>query len=140
MAKRSYSDREKAEALAILDSNGGNLAKTSRESGIPQKTLSHWRDGNGTTPDVANIRDEKKADLITLWQGIVEKALSMAPDKIHEAGFDSLIRAAGIGTDKIANLRESQEGGIDDLDDAETDELKPEQIEAFARIIRAEAA
>lgn len=140
MAKRSYSDREKAEALAILDSNGGNLSRTVRETGIPYKTLSDWRDGRKIVDDVAEMREEKKTDLLTLWEGLVEKALNLAPGKIHEAGFDSLIRAAGIGTDKITNLRESEEGGIDDADDAEIDELRPEQIEAFARLMRAEAA
>ncbi len=45
MAKRRYSDQEKAEALAALDANGGNLLKTSEQIGIPRQTIQEWASG-----------------------------------------------------------------------------------------------
>lgn len=137
--KRVYSEREKGEALAILDACGRNFSQAARESGVPRATLQLWSQGKHTPGDVPEIRQEKKNDLYDLWKTLVDKALALAPEKIHEAGFDSLIRAAGIGTDKMNNLRdrELEEGGDDESDDG--DEYKPEQIEAWAKLLRADS-
>lgn len=42
MSKR-YTPAEKAEALDQLRINGGNIAYTSTQTGIPERTLRHWR-------------------------------------------------------------------------------------------------
>lgn len=38
-----YSDEQRAEVLTKLQLNGGNIAKTSRETGIPSSTLERWQ-------------------------------------------------------------------------------------------------
>lgn len=48
MARRHYSDRERAEALAKLEANGGNLTRTARETGISRKALREWQRDQGT--------------------------------------------------------------------------------------------
>lgn len=139
MAKRSYSDREKAEALAILDSNGGNLSKTSRETGIPISTLKLWRD-NPPNNDVADIRNEKKATLLDKWLVVADLSLDLLSRnegaKMVDLNGDQIARVAGIATDKIASLR-AEEGGADDDEDEEFEnELRPEQVAAWAKLLR----
>lgn len=42
MSKRSYTPEERAACLAALAANGGNLAKTAQQCGVPRKTLAEW--------------------------------------------------------------------------------------------------
>jgi len=42
--KQRYTDGDRQVALEILAANGGNVAKTSRETGIRYETLRKWRD------------------------------------------------------------------------------------------------
>lgn len=138
MAKRSYSDREKAEALAALDANGGNLARTARETSVPRATLKGWKDGQGIGTEVSDIRHQKRADLSVLWETVVEKALGLLPNKLSELTGDQLARVAGIGSDKLIALREADMGCMDDNDEQD-EEYRPEQIEALVQLVRAEA-
>jgi transposase-like protein len=39
---RKYSAAERAAHLAVLKANGGNLARTARETGVPRNTLRTW--------------------------------------------------------------------------------------------------
>src|SRR5690606_36911180 len=43
-AVAKYTDAQRAEALAALQANGGNLSATSRATGIPIRTIARWRD------------------------------------------------------------------------------------------------
>lgn len=57
MARRHYSDNDRAAALAVLAANDGNLSRTARETGVPLTTLKAWADA----PDRAapsEVRDE----------------------------------------------------------------------------------
>ena len=112
MGKRTYSDTEKATALAMLDANGGNLSRTQRETSVPRSTLREWRDGRHHD-DVTNIRQEKRVELAGLLE---EKVFAMlggiTKAKIQKTGVKDLMTAVGIGTDKILALRgQTQPGG-----------------------------
>ena len=50
MAKRSYSDEQKASALAALAANGGNARLTAAQVGVPRTTLLKWAAGKAFTP------------------------------------------------------------------------------------------
>ena len=105
MGKRTYSDTEKATALAVLDANRGNLSQTQRKTSVPRSTLREWRDGrhNG---EVADIRQEKKVELSAL---IEEKARLMlggiTEEKIAKTGAKDLMTGVGIAADKMLALR-----------------------------------
>jgi transposase-like protein len=43
-SRRRYTESQKAEALAILVANEGNIKGTARQLQIPEKTLAGWRD------------------------------------------------------------------------------------------------
>ncbi len=99
--KRSYSDREKATALAALDFHGGNLSAASKALGVPIKTLSDWRDGAAVNADVAEFRNEEKANLVEMFEQVIVAGLRAkleTPEKL--SGVD-----IGIFTDKMNVLR-----------------------------------
>lgn len=100
MARRKYSDRERAEGLAALTANRGNLSATVKETGIPLKTLSDWRDGK--IPDIAQLRAEKEEDLATIWQRVTRLYLGRAElaECIADTKGKDAIMAAAIACDK----------------------------------------
>ena len=105
MPKRTYSDNERATTLAVLDSNGGNVAKTSRDSGVPIKTISYWRDG-GVHRDVEQLRVGKREEIANK---IEEKTIAMlggvTRKKIGATSIKDLMTGVGIAVDKSLLLR-----------------------------------
>ncbi len=105
--RRHYSEAEKAEVLARLTSNGGNLSRTSRESRVPRKTIERWaEDPERAAP--TEVRKEKEQDLLNLWEE-VERVLLAATVRKCEAGtlrdtVSQLMVGAGIARDKIQLL------------------------------------
>ncbi len=75
MGKRTYSDTEKATALAMLDANRGNLSRTQRETSVPRSTLREWRDGRHPG-EVADIRQEKRVELAGLLEQVLRDMAS----------------------------------------------------------------
>lgn len=104
MGKRSYSEAEKVAALLTLETNGGNVARTSRETHIPRKTIEGWRDGKGVNGDVADLRRENRVPLLERLTNELYEVLSLMPDKRAEAAYKDLVRAAGILVDKVQLL------------------------------------
>lgn len=105
MSKRSYSDRQKAEALAALDANGGIVNRTANQLGIPRKTLEQWAKDIGTGEDVAHIRQEKRIDLAQSLEDVAYKLVEAMPGKISEANLQQIATSAGIAIDKMRLLR-----------------------------------
>jgi hypothetical protein len=123
MARREWLDREKAEALAALDANGGNIAQTSRQLGIPRSTLTLWRSG-GVTEEVADICHLKKADLADRLETIAHLILDGLPDKVGASSLKDAAVAFGVVVDKRQLLLEkptsiTRDDGITDTDRAE---------------------
>jgi len=103
--KRQYSDSEKAEALALLDANERNISKTSRQCGIPAKTLENWAKGRGAHPEVAKMGEVKKRELADKLEELAHQIIDAAPDKIEKAGLKDAMIAAGTAIDKMQLLR-----------------------------------
>ena len=109
MSKRRYTDEEKATALVFLADIGGNLPKTSRDTGVPRKTIHEWHDGRrGTNAAVETMRWEKKVDLAARYEEFQHKALPVPEGKIEQASLKDLMTACGIAADKMAKLRGDQ--------------------------------
>lgn len=104
MTKRHYSDKQKAATLAILDANDGNVSKTSRDTGIPRKTITEWRDGRHPD-DVARIRQEKKRDLAESLELIAHTLVGSLNVKIETANLQQAATTLGIVIDKMQLLR-----------------------------------
>jgi transposase-like protein len=105
VAKRSYSDDERASALAALDANGGDVAHTARQIGIPRKTISEWANGR-VHPDVANARLEKKECLADRLEVVARQLVDLIPEKAKDAELREVAVAFGIAVDKMRLLRE----------------------------------
>ena len=109
--RRVYSDREKAEALAIYDACG-NLSETSRNTGIPDATLSDWISGKRgvSSPDLPKLRNEKGQNLSDSFERIAVEACHVAQARLtgkqaNEIPFNHLMTGAGIAVDKMQLLR-----------------------------------
>jgi len=106
-----YSERDRAAALAALETNDGNLTRTARQLNISTSTLRRWR--NAQT-DPANTGPLKKATQDALPEArqniadrlreFVHAALDLAPDKLSEANLQQTFTAVGISLDKAQLL------------------------------------
>jgi len=101
---RSYSDREKAETLATLDANGGNLARTARDAGIPRRTVAFWRD-HPPNADVEVLRVQCGSDLAAAFEAMAWKLLERANGASADIPAGRLVTDAAIATDKARLLR-----------------------------------
>jgi lambda repressor-like predicted transcriptional regulator len=106
MARKAYSNDEKAEILAALDANGGNLKRTARETGLPINTLRRWRDGQGINEEVIQLRPQKRGILADMYEDEINAIFVTLPTKREEATYQQLATAAGIFTDKMRLLRD----------------------------------
>jgi len=109
MARREWSDSEKATALAALDANGGNVSHTARQLGIPRMTLADWAAGR-VTDDVTELRQEKKESLADAFEALARKLVAgvgVWVDQRLEEGCNpaTVGTTLGIVVDKMQLLR-----------------------------------
>ena len=113
--KRVYSDREKAEALELLEATG-SLTVTARTLGIPDATISGWKYGIGSkSPGIPIIRSEIRLgaspDLAADFEEIASLSCQEArqrltnPKKASKIPFIQLMSGAGISVDKSQLIR-----------------------------------
>jgi hypothetical protein len=75
---QTYTDSDRALALTAIIGNLGNVAKTSREIGIPERTLHNWKK---EYPDQYDALEKKYA------QQIEEEIVQRARQNAREAGM-----------------------------------------------------
>ena len=105
MARRRYSDVERAEALALLDANGGALRETARATGVPVATLQGWRDGAGVPSQCTELRTEKRTELADRFEALVHLVLDKLPSKLDAATAAQLATVFGVAYDKMRLAR-----------------------------------
>lgn len=103
--RRQWTDAEKAEILAALDANQGNVKRTARQCGVPISTLRGWVKGRGTNAGVAKLRPEKRGDLADALEEIAWKIVELLPDKLETAEVRELATLLGVSLDKLLVLR-----------------------------------
>jgi transposase-like protein len=115
---RTYSDRERAEALAVLDAVGGVVARAAKMTGVPEKTLSGWAEEGRVKPEVLEEKKEIKAALYdrieTLAGDIIGLMVRRVKDDIladRKIGFSEASVALGVLIDKMEKLRGMPGGG-----------------------------
>jgi hypothetical protein len=92
---KRYSVEERAQTLAVLQANNGNLKKTQRDTGVPRKTIAGWRDGNNK--DHAQVLEQlpaKREELAVEVDVIVGKLTRVTKMKLDSllAGHDDLAK------------------------------------------------
>ena len=140
-ARRQYSDVQKAEALAALKANAGNVKRTARELGIPEGTVTDWKRGKGVFLGV-DLPAEKEDDLAQLYEDTAKKLLKVAGVKAKEAGARDAMVASGIAIDKARLLRDqpTQIQGVTVLQDIPTEHLGEMVREALDKAPEAKEA
>jgi transposase-like protein len=108
---RTYSDRERAEALAVLDAVGGVVERAAKMSGVPANTLSEWAKGR-VRPAVLEEKEEVKAALYDRIETLAGDIVGLMARRIKEdalsarpIGFSSAAVALGVLVDKMEKLK-----------------------------------
>ena len=105
MPAGDYSDNFKAESLAALQANGGNILRTSREMNVPESTLRSWKNGSGTRAMAADLRDQKRTELADRLTDIAWNIVNSINDgDISKANLVQKSTAFGILFDKTRLL------------------------------------
>jgi len=101
-----YSDREKGEALTLLQSNGGNVKQTAAQLDMPLVTLWEWAKGR-VHPDVTTLKEGMKIELAERMEKLAESCLNLlTPEKLENSTAAQLATITGIAIDKMRLLRE----------------------------------
>lgn len=106
MARRNYTDDDKARVIALLAANEGNVKRTSRELNIPEQTVRDWKteaERGQLSPTVAAAVPAALDDQIDTFERIRDKALVALEGEIDAGNVKGrdLITAAGVLTDKL---------------------------------------
>lgn len=103
--RRHYSEAFRAGALACLDANGGNVKRTARELGVPEKTLAGW--AAGRNPVGAELRAQKRTELVESTERLAEALAGGITAKVRDgrASVEEMCIAFGIAVDKLLLLQ-----------------------------------
>ena len=132
-ARRRYTESQKAEALAILISNNGNVLGTAKQLGIPQITLLGWRNESerlrlkdeeqkakdaektggsekrlpGLT--VSELRELKKGDMASAYEDIVWLGLTRLREGYLIQESNNLVAVSTATATSVDKMRLLQE-------------------------------
>jgi transposase len=92
--RRKFTPEFKAEAVALVEASGGNIAAVAKELGIYDSTLGNWvrqfreqADGAPSVEERAEIRDLKRElDRVTRERDILAKAVAFFSTSTREKG------------------------------------------------------
>lgn len=134
----AYTSDDRAAGIAALQSNGGNLRRTARETGISDATLRRWRDETDARKDAAlDARlPEARATLSDRLRQFVDAALTVAPGKLHDANLRDVFTSVGIAIDKL-QLLDGKPTSIDEVRDALPDDERAARVAALLDRARA---
>ena len=104
--KRSYSEEEKAEALALLNVNGGNVNSTAKQLHMPVPTLRKWANGKHINNAVLQKEQQKKQSLAELFEEVARAYIARALDlgAIDDTRGKDAVIAAATALDKLQLL------------------------------------
>jgi transposase len=92
--RRKFTPEFKAEAVALVEASGGNIAQVAKELGIYDSTLGNWvrqfreqAEGAPSVEERAEIRDLKRElDRVTRERDILAKAVAFFSTSTREKG------------------------------------------------------
>lgn len=106
MAKRTYTDADRAAVYAALLASDGNVKRSARETNIPPSTVRDWKTEwaqNGFPEELEEVLQNVIEDIVEGLQRVRDKALLELESLIerHELKGRELVAAVGMLTDKI---------------------------------------
>ena len=108
----AYPDAIKAGALAVLESNDGNVYRTAKDLGLPNTTVESWSNGQFVNNEVSEIGKQKKEDLADIFERIARASLERAAGQIDEASYAQTVTGAAIAVDKMRLLRDQSTANV----------------------------
>lgn len=140
MARRTYSEEDKARVFVVLATNQGNVKRTARDTGIPISTVRSWKvewEETGTPP-LPEVVEVAAGEFLDDAERVRAKALIELERKIPDATPSALVATVGMLTDKIQvvkGLATSRQEHTHALPPAE--EMAKTLSEAFSAAIEA---
>ena len=106
MAKRSYTDAERAAVYAALTASNGNVKRSARETNIPISTVRDWKtlwEREGFPEALQEVYEQVVEDIVDSLQRVRDKSLLELERLVdnHELKGRDLLVAVGMLTDKI---------------------------------------
>lgn len=105
MARRQYTEDEKATALTFVAAMDGNVAGAAKKLKMPRVTLMKWVKGRGVNSAVLQKEQVKKEHLADLWEYEARAALEEAKLARDDARYGELILGGATATDKMRLIR-----------------------------------
>lgn len=105
MARRNYTDDDRARVFTILATNDGNVDRTVRESGVPRATVLSWKkkwEKEGAPPEISDKAALVANDFIAEATEARFEAIKALRVKLPDASARDLATVVGILDDKIA--------------------------------------
>lgn len=125
---RKYSKADKGAALAVHAAEGGNTKRTSRVTGVPERTVGNWAEGRGVDEEVKQEAEQAKEGMADRLEKLVHKCLDLLPGKLENASARDVAGVMHIAVDK-RQLLMGQPTAIN-----ETLALTPEQKQRIAAL------
>lgn len=105
MPRRVYNNSDKASVLVVLKTNGGNIARTARDTGLPEATIRDWKKSwemDGIPEALVGEVQEQADDILADMERVRYKALQLLEAQLpHEKSVRNLATVFGIMSDKI---------------------------------------
>lgn len=129
MARRTYTDQDRANVYVAMRVNNDNIARSSRDTSVPEATIRDWRDSwerdGGPPPEVLELAAGAATDFVIDATRVRDKALAELERQIdsREVKAAQLIAAVGMAEDKIRlakGLATSRSETVQTLPDPET--------------------
>lgn len=133
--RKRYTDDDRANALAALAANGGNVKLTANQIDIPETTIRKWLSSE-QHPEITKKGAQKKGPLSDYLEKIAWQLADSLPGKTDQSSLQQVATSLGIVIDKMRLLRNEpteinrNEGGADDDLRKLTDEQLVERLAA----------
>ena len=116
MARRTYTDDDRARVFTLLAVHNGNVERTSRESGVPPQTVRDWKktwEKEGPPQTVADKAVDVATDFVNQAMGTRFEAIVMLRAKLGDANPRDLATIIGILDDKITRAKGLATGRVE---------------------------
>ena len=94
---QDYSLERKAEILALVEANGGNVLQTATDTGIPHQTIRFWLANEGR---FSQIRNDKRIELSSKLKLIAHQCADLLPDRLPNASVRDIVGAMAQSIEK----------------------------------------
>lgn len=116
MAKRTYTDDDRARVYTLLAVHNGNVERTARESNVPAQTVRDWKkkwEKEGPSQEIAEAAVDVATDFVNQAMGTRFEAIVLLRAKLGEASPRDLATVIGILDDKITRAKGLATGRVE---------------------------